>query len=67
MDILIEGNEASVVKNAIDIRIREMHSELARTDDRSYRAGLRADLEVLERFERRLVQAMSGRAFAPHV
>jgi len=67
MEIELQANEATVVKNAIDTRIHEMQSELVRTHDRAYRAGLKAEMEVLERFERRLVQEMSSRFFTPHI
>lgn len=67
MELDLQGIEASVVKNALDTRIHEMQSELVRTDDRNYRAGLRADMEVLERVERKLIQAMISRAFMPHL
>lgn len=67
MDIELRGNEASIVKNAIDTRIHEMQTELVRTDDRTCRAGLKAEMEVLERVERRLTQAMISGLFTPHL
>lgn len=67
MEIDLQGNEASIVKNAIDTRIHEMQAELVRTDDRTYRIGLKQEMEVLERVERRLVQAMISGLFTPHL
>lgn len=46
--------DAEVLKRALNIRLHELRLELARTDDRSYRAELRHELDRLEYIAREL-------------
>ena len=46
--------DSEVLKRALNIRLNELRHELAHTDDRSYRAGLRSELDRLENIDREL-------------
>lgn len=52
--------EARELQTALSIRLVGMRDELVHTDDRAYRAGERAEIDLLEGVLRRLEQAMAG-------
>ena len=51
---LNNDDDLRVIKQGLDIRLHQMREELAHTDDRDYRAKLRADLDRLEEVRGRL-------------
>jgi hypothetical protein len=55
----LSDSEAEDLKKALSVRLLEMRGELARTDDRDYREGLRAMLERLEAVFQRLERIMT--------
>jgi hypothetical protein len=59
-DVRLEmsAREAKDLRTALSIRLVGMREELAHTDDREYRAGLRATTERVEAVLARLEQAM---------
>jgi hypothetical protein len=52
--------EAKDLRTALSIRLVGMREELAHTDDRAYREGLKAALERLEVVFERLEQGLAG-------
>lgn len=54
--------EAEGLRTALSVRLLEMREELVRTDDRAYRADLKATLERLEGVFQRLEQVMTRAA-----
>jgi tRNA uridine 5-carbamoylmethylation protein Kti12 len=65
MHIELSEAEARMLKNALDLRHREMQNELVHTDDRAYRAGVRKDLECLEQLSRKLDDLLGSFASQP--
>jgi hypothetical protein len=62
MILELNDREARDLKTALAIRLVGMREELAHTDDRTYRADLRAAMERLEQVQARLEQVLAGRA-----
>lgn len=60
MTLELSSDELRELKRALDLYLGEMHDELIHTDDREYRAALRATYERLERIDRRIHAAMQG-------
>jgi hypothetical protein len=58
--IELSDTEAEDLRTALSLRLLEMREELVRTDDREYRADLKATLERLEVVFQRLEQVMAG-------
>ena len=58
----LSEREAQDLKTALSNHLVGMRTELVHTDDREYRAGLKAELERLEVVLQRLEQVMVGRA-----
>jgi hypothetical protein len=56
----LSDREAQDLKTALSNHLVGMRTELVHTDDREYRAGLRAELDRLEAVLQRLEQIMSG-------
>lgn len=54
MNLDLSAEQARDLKAALELHLRELLEELAHTDDRKYRADLRATLERLEEVRRRL-------------
>ncbi len=44
----LSESDTRILRTAIETRLREMRDELAHTDDRDYRAALKADVIRLE-------------------
>lgn len=62
MNLELTEQEARELRSALEIRLIEMRGELAVTDDRHYRADLRATLEHLETVAARMDAALRGKA-----
>ena len=58
----LSAREAKELRTALSIRLVGMREELTHTDDREYRAYVRAALERLEGVFARLEQVMGGAA-----
>jgi len=56
MMLTVTPEEASVLDEVLDGKLREMRLELAKTDDRAYRSDLRDRYDHLERVRTRLQQ-----------
>jgi hypothetical protein len=61
----LSPREAKDLKTALSIRLVGMREELVHTDDRAYRADLRATLDRLEVVLQRLEAVMGSAAKAP--
>ena len=62
MILELNEREARDLNTALAIRLVGMREELAHTDDRTYRADLRAAMERLEQVQARLERVLAGRA-----
>ncbi len=62
MHLDLSEREALDLKTALSLRLVEMRTELVHTDDREYRAGLRAEIDRLEVVLQRLERIMVGAA-----
>ena len=65
MDLSLTIEEAEELRTALQIRLVEMRTELAHTDDRAYRIALRESLERLEDVERQVEDLLVDPAVAP--
>ena len=54
MQIDLSQSEVRLLKSVLDLRLLQVRDELAHTDDRDYRAALRADSDKLEELDGRL-------------
>jgi hypothetical protein len=63
MYLELTRKDVEVLKRALNVRLRELRFELARADDRSYRAEVRKELDRLENID----EALEGPAVAPDV
>ncbi|AUX23872.1 hypothetical protein SOCEGT47_044020 [Sorangium cellulosum] len=61
----LDEREAKDMRTALSIRLVGMREELVHTDDREYRAYLKATIERLEVVLRRLDGILAGQAPAP--
>ncbi|WP_437316235.1 hypothetical protein [Sorangium sp. So ce385] len=61
----LEEREATDVRTALSIRLVGMREELVHTDNREYRADLKAAIERLEVVLRRLDASLAGLTPAP--
>ncbi|MGK4003946.1 hypothetical protein WMF31_15035 [Sorangium sp. So ce1036] len=61
----LDEREAKDMRTALSIRLVGMREELVHTDDREYRAYLKAAIERLEVVLRRLDGILAGQAPAP--
>lgn len=66
MDLALTIEDAQELLAALRTRLLEMRMELARTDDRAYRASLRESLDQLEQIEQR-VQELLGDPAQPRL
>lgn len=62
MQIELSDAEAVLLRTALETRLREMRDELAHTDDRTYHAALKRDLESLERIDHRITLVIGASA-----
>ena len=60
MMLAVTDEEARVLDEMLDARLREMRIELAHTDDRAFRSDLRDRYDHLERLRLRLKQTSAG-------
>jgi hypothetical protein len=56
MMLAVTAEEATVLDEVLDGKLREMRLEIAKTDDRAYRSDLRDRYDHLERVRMRLKQ-----------
>ena len=54
MELKLTSGEARVLLTALDRRLQELMNEIAHTEDRAFRADLRATYDELERIQRRV-------------
>ncbi|WP_437875167.1 hypothetical protein [Sorangium sp. So ce513] len=60
LQLALDEREANDVRTALSIRLVGMRDELVHTDDREYRADLKAAIERLEVVLRRLDTMLAG-------
>ncbi|WP_437952434.1 hypothetical protein WME98_18060 [Sorangium sp. So ce296] len=60
LQLELEQREATDVRTALSIRLVGMREELVHTDNREYRADLKAAIERLEVVLRRLDASLAG-------
>ena len=60
MMLAVTDEEARVLDELLEARLREMRLELAHTDDRAYRSDLRDRYDHIERLRARLKQTSMG-------
>ncbi|KYG09208.1 hypothetical protein BE21_19170 [Sorangium cellulosum] len=65
LQLELEQREATDVRTALSIRLVGMREELVHTDNREYRADLKAAIERLEVVLRRLDVSLAGPTPAP--
>ncbi|AGP41394.1 hypothetical protein BE04_06675 [Sorangium cellulosum] len=65
LQLELEQREATDVRTALSIRLVGMREELVHTDNREYRADLKAAIERLEVVLRRLDASLAGPTPAP--
>ncbi|WP_437997898.1 hypothetical protein WMF26_45990 [Sorangium sp. So ce185] len=65
LQLELEQREATDVRTALSIRLVGMREELVHTDNREYRADLKAAIERLEVVLRRLDASLTGPTPAP--
>jgi hypothetical protein len=62
MTLELTEREGRDLRTALAIRLVGMREELVHTDDREYRAGLKATIEQLEVIQARLERLLAGNA-----
>ncbi|NUQ72337.1 MAG: hypothetical protein HUU21_02145 [Polyangiaceae bacterium] len=60
MQIDLSQSDVRLLKSVLDLRLSQVRDELAHTDDREYRASLRADTEKLEELDGRLAALLAS-------
>lgn len=60
MTIDFSQSDLRLLKSVLDLRLSQMRDELAHTDDRDYRASLRADTDKLEELDSRLTALLAA-------
>lgn len=60
MMLAVTDEEARVLDEVLDGKLRDMRLEIAKTDDRAYRSDLRDRYDHLERLRARLKQQSTG-------
>lgn len=58
MRLELTPDDARALSSALTLYLQQLRSELVKTDDREFRAGLASDLAHLEEIARRLDNAM---------
>jgi hypothetical protein len=61
----LDDEEARELRSALSVHLVELRAELAVADSREYKAGLREELDRLERIAARLEQPLAAEPFAP--
>jgi hypothetical protein len=61
----LDDEEVQELKSALSVHLIELRAELAIADAREYKAGLRQQLDRLERIAARLEQPLAAEPIAP--